>query len=102
MSKNTNSTHDGGRKCQDAHLPEGLCRLCSYADGQTQAHPGYARAQGHEQQAGDLNSANIEKSDPSDWPKVAKGVGFTEAPRGALGHWAKLKNDRELTKLKIP
>ncbi|OMG53143.1 hydrogenase 2 large subunit [Azonexus hydrophilus] len=44
--------------------------------------------------AGDLNTANIEKWDPSSWPKEAKGVGFTEAPRGALGHWIKIKDTK--------
>ena len=41
---------------------------------------------------GDLNTANVEKWDPSTWPKEAKGVGMTEAPRGALGHWVKIKD----------
>jgi hydrogenase large subunit len=37
--------------------------------------------------AGDENTANVEKWEPDTWPKHTKGVGFTEAPRGALGHW---------------
>lgn len=37
--------------------------------------------------SGDLATANTQKWEPSTWPKEAKGVGFTEAPRGALGHW---------------
>jgi hydrogenase large subunit len=44
--------------------------------------------------AGDSATANIEKWDPAKWPKEAKGVGFTEAPRGALGHWVKIKDTR--------
>ena len=44
--------------------------------------------------AGDLNTANIEKWEPSTWPKEAKGAGFSEAPRGALGHWIKIKDTR--------
>jgi hydrogenase large subunit len=44
--------------------------------------------------AGDLNTANIDKWEPKTWPKEAKGVGFTEAPRGALGHWIKIKDTR--------
>ncbi|MDP3538403.1 MAG: nickel-dependent hydrogenase large subunit [Azonexus sp.] len=44
--------------------------------------------------AGDLNTANIEKWDPSTWPKEAKGAGFTEAPRGALGHWIRIKDTK--------
>ena len=43
---------------------------------------------------GDESTANIEKWDPSTWPKEAKGVGMTEAPRGALGHWIKIKDGR--------
>jgi len=35
----------------------------------------------------DLATANTQKWEPKTWPKEAKGVGFTEAPRGALGHW---------------
>ena len=44
--------------------------------------------------AGDLNTANIEKWEPSTWPKEAKGAGFSEAPRGALGHWIKIKDTK--------
>ncbi len=43
---------------------------------------------------GDLNTANIEKWEPSTWPKEAMGAGFTEAPRGALGHWIKIKDTK--------
>jgi hydrogenase large subunit len=44
--------------------------------------------------AGDTSTANVEKWEPSKWPKEAKGVGFTEAPRGALGHWVKIKDTK--------
>ena len=44
--------------------------------------------------AGDLATANIEHWEPATWPKESKGVGFTEAPRGALGHWVKIKDGR--------
>ncbi|MFV0665977.1 nickel-dependent hydrogenase large subunit [Denitromonas sp.] len=44
--------------------------------------------------AGDTATANIDKWDPSRWPKEAKGVGFTEAPRGALGHWIKIRDGK--------
>jgi hydrogenase large subunit len=37
--------------------------------------------------AGDTATANIDKWEPRTWPKRAQGVGTTEAPRGALGHW---------------
>jgi len=43
---------------------------------------------------GDTTTANIDKWEPSSWPAETKGVGFTEAPRGALGHWVKIKNQR--------
>jgi hydrogenase large subunit len=43
---------------------------------------------------GDSSTANVEKWDPSTWPKEVKGVGFTEAPRGALGHWLKIKDTK--------
>lgn len=44
--------------------------------------------------AGDSSTANVEKWDPANWPADAKGVGFTEAPRGALGHWIKIKDTK--------
>ena len=44
--------------------------------------------------AGDTATANIDKWEPASWPKQVKGVGFTEAPRGALGHWLKIDNTR--------
>ncbi len=42
--------------------------------------------------AGDSRVFEGAKWEPSSWPKQAKGVGFTEAPRGALGHWIKIEN----------
>ncbi len=39
-------------------------------------------------------TANVAKWEPSTWPKEAKGVGFMEAPRGALAHWIKIKDER--------
>ena len=44
--------------------------------------------------AGDSSTANVEKWDPKSWPTEVKGVGFTEAPRGALGHWVKIKDGK--------
>jgi len=43
---------------------------------------------------GDLRTANTELWDPSRWPKEAKGFGYTEAPRGALGHWIHVKDGK--------
>ncbi len=34
------------------------------------------------------------KWDPSTWPAEAEGWGFHEAPRGALGHWVKIKDKK--------
>ncbi|WP_316368431.1 nickel-dependent hydrogenase large subunit [Candidatus Thiodiazotropha sp. CDECU1] len=44
--------------------------------------------------AGDQNTANVDNWDPATWPKEAKGVGISEAPRGALGHWIRIKDTR--------
>jgi len=44
--------------------------------------------------AGDLNTANVDKWEPSSWPKEAKGVAPVEAPRGALAHWVKIKDTK--------
>jgi hydrogenase large subunit len=43
---------------------------------------------------GDTSTANMEKWDPSTWPAEAKGVGLTAAPRGALGHWIRIKDGK--------
>jgi hydrogenase large subunit len=34
---------------------------------------------------------NGERWDPSSWPREAMGVGYHEAPRGALGHWIRIE-----------
>ena len=44
--------------------------------------------------AGDLATANTDKWEPSSWPTECKGAGRCEAPRGALGHWIKIKDTR--------
>jgi hydrogenase large subunit len=44
--------------------------------------------------AGDSKVFEGNKWDPSNWPDSAKGVGFTEAPRGALGHWVKIDHGK--------
>ena len=44
--------------------------------------------------SGDTRVVNNEKWDPSTWPKEAKGVGFYEAPRGALSHWVVIKDGK--------
>lgn len=44
--------------------------------------------------AGDETAANMQYWDPKTWPKECRGVGFCEAPRGALGHWCVIKDTR--------
>ena len=44
--------------------------------------------------SGDTSTANMEKFDPSTWEADVKGVGFGEAPRGALGHWVHIKDTK--------
>ena len=44
---------------------------------------------------GDFKIHSGEKWDPSEWPSEAQGYGLHEAPRGALGHWVKIK-DRKI------
>ncbi len=44
--------------------------------------------------AGDMSVHNEAKWDPSTWPAEAKGVGFMEAPRGALAHWVVIKDGK--------
>ncbi len=43
---------------------------------------------------GDLRIHANEKWDPKTWPKKAQGYGWYEAPRGALGHWIKIKDTK--------
>ena len=44
---------------------------------------------------GDTQTFNQEKWDPSKWPAgESKGFGFLDAPRGALGHWVKIKDGK--------
>ena len=45
---------------------------------------------------GDYRIHNNESWDPATWPAEAKGYGFHEAPRGALGHWIKIKDKKIL------
>jgi Ni,Fe-hydrogenase I large subunit len=41
---------------------------------------------------GDLRIHAGERWDPATWPKEAQGWGSHEAPRGALGHWVRIKD----------
>jgi len=42
--------------------------------------------------SGQTRTFNDEKWDPSTWPTEVEGVGMTEAPRGALAHWIRIKD----------
>ena len=44
--------------------------------------------------AGDVATANMQKWEPDTWPVDTKGVGFGEAPRGALGHWIHIQDTK--------
>ena len=44
--------------------------------------------------AGDVRTFNETLWEPSTWPRHAQGVGFTEAPRGALAHWVVIDDGR--------
>lgn len=44
--------------------------------------------------AGDTRMANVVRFKPESWDKESKGIGFTEAPRGALGHWIHIKDSK--------
>ena len=44
--------------------------------------------------AGDVKTFNDKLWEPSSWPKLAKGVGYMEAPRGALAHWIVIKDGK--------
>jgi hydrogenase large subunit len=43
---------------------------------------------------GDSRMVNHEKWEPSTWPQEARGVGLSEAPRGALAHWIVIKDKK--------
>ncbi len=44
--------------------------------------------------SGDTQTFNETLWDPSTWPQQAKGVGYMEAPRGALAHWIVIENGK--------
>jgi hydrogenase large subunit len=43
---------------------------------------------------GDTRMAEMSKFDPATWPEKALGVGYSEAPRGALAHWINIENQK--------
>ncbi len=44
--------------------------------------------------SGDLKTFNEAKWEPQSWPDEARGVGYMEAPRGALGHWIVIRGGK--------
>ncbi len=46
---------------------------------------------------GDYATHNDDKWDPSTWPAQATGYGWHEAPRGALGHWIRIRDRKILS-----
>ncbi|MGD2055717.1 MAG: nickel-dependent hydrogenase large subunit [Gammaproteobacteria bacterium] len=44
--------------------------------------------------AGDTKTFNETLWSPSSWPRQARGVGYMEAPRGALAHWIVIENQK--------
>jgi hydrogenase large subunit len=41
---------------------------------------------------GEFDTFVADKWEPSTWPAEAEGVGLSEAPRGALAHWIRIKD----------
>ncbi len=50
--------------------------------------------------AGDTRTFTRDKWEPSTWPATCKGVGTSEAPRGALAHWIVI-NDRKIANYQL-
>lgn len=44
--------------------------------------------------SGETRTFTEERWDPATWPETCEGVGLTEAPRGALAHWIRIKNKK--------
>ncbi|RNE89765.1 nickel-dependent hydrogenase large subunit [Marichromatium sp. AB31] len=44
--------------------------------------------------AGDTRTFDARTWDPETWPREARGAGYMEAPRGALGHWIVIRDGR--------
>ncbi|MBN2654777.1 MAG: nickel-dependent hydrogenase large subunit [Nitrospirae bacterium] len=59
-----------------------------------EAMPGWINELAANMKKGDYAIHNGDKWEPSTWPKEAKGWGFHEAPRGFLGHWIHIKDQK--------
>ncbi len=44
--------------------------------------------------AGDTRTFTKERWEPTTWPRTCRGVGTSEAPRGALAHWIVIENQK--------
>ena len=44
--------------------------------------------------SGDTKTFDGSKWEPSSWPKSAKGYGWLDAPRGSLGHWVTIEDEK--------
>lgn len=44
--------------------------------------------------SGDSNTFDRSKWEPESWPKSAEGAGWMEAPRGSLGHWIEIEDQK--------
>ncbi len=44
--------------------------------------------------SGHTSTFTRDKWDPSTWPATAEGVGLSEAPRGALAHWIRIRDGK--------
>jgi [NiFe] hydrogenase large subunit/hydrogenase large subunit len=43
---------------------------------------------------GDVRTFEKSKWDPATWPAESRGYGFMDAPRGALGHWVRIRDGK--------
>ncbi|HEY7684992.1 MAG TPA: nickel-dependent hydrogenase large subunit [Gemmatimonadales bacterium] len=43
---------------------------------------------------GDVRTFNNEHWDPAKWPAKSQGYGYLDAPRGALGHWVQIEDQK--------
>ena len=65
-----------------------------YAVRSKEATPGAQLRCAGEIKAGDSVTADTKFWDPKTWPADCKGFGPEEAPRGALGHWIHIKDQK--------
>jgi Ni,Fe-hydrogenase I large subunit len=44
--------------------------------------------------SGDVRTFDNSQWDPAKWPATAQGYGYLDAPRGALGHWVQIEDQK--------